>query len=173
MPKIDLRLLPLIETLVGSGADWLAFEILDGVRSGRPAEHSEEEVREAYEAVRSFRRNETPPPELKIRETAEEPLAGDEQIDFAARYVIDRISEAIAMENASLQQLNRIAIASQLNANSEAEEASPERSTSINTRLEGTDIFWNQYQAEEAISRLPELKKVLLEWGQSIRSNEQ
>ena len=42
MAILDPRLLPLLETLAASGADWLAFEIVDGVRRGREPEEPEE-----------------------------------------------------------------------------------------------------------------------------------
>jgi hypothetical protein len=170
MATIDPRLLPLIETLVGSGADWLAFEILDGIRSGRPEEDSEEEVREAHRAVRSFRRHKTSPPEIKVRKTVVEPLVGDEQIDFAATYVIDRISQAIEMTRASLQQLNRIASRSETRL--EPAEADSERAAGIHIRLQDSEIVSSQSQADEALNRLPELRKVLLEWSQSVHQGE-
>ena len=170
MATIDPRLLPLIETLIASGADWLAFEILDGIRSGRAAEDSEEEVREARGAVRSFRRNKTSPPEISVRETVVEALAGDEQINFAATYLIDRISQAIEMTRASLQQLNQIA--SRSAAESELADPGAEHATSIHIRLEGSDIVSSQSQSDEALNRLPELRKALLEWSQSVRQGE-
>ena len=38
MAILEARLLPLIETLAEAGADWLAFEVVDGIRAGRVAE---------------------------------------------------------------------------------------------------------------------------------------
>lgn len=163
---IDPRLLPLIETLISSGADWLAFEILEGIRAGRPAEDSEEEIKAARLAVRSFRRHRASPPELKIRETVLEPIAGDEQINFAAQYLIERISAAIDMERASLQQLDQVVAWSKRSLEAPADSG---RDSSVTIRLEDSDIVSNQNQAEEALKRLPDLRKALFEWAQSVR----
>lgn len=171
MAIIDLRLLPLIETLADSGADWLAFEILDGIRSGKLAEDSEDDVREAHRAVRSFRRYETSPPEMEVKETLSQPLAGDDQIDYAVAYVIDRISQAIEMAKASLQQLDQIASRSRVGV--EPAEVGIALATDVHIRMEGTKFVSTQKQAEAALSILPELRKALLQWSQSVRQGEQ
>jgi hypothetical protein len=173
MATIDPRLLPLIETLVDSGADWLAFEILDGIRAGRHTEDSEEEIREARRAVHSFRRNKkTSPPEIQIKETSMEPIVGDDQIDFSINYVIDRISQVIEMTGSTLVQLSQIA--SQSNAHSELlVPGDGDRATSIHIRLEGSEVVSNTILAEEALNRLPELRTSLLEWSKSVRQGKQ
>jgi hypothetical protein len=38
MARLDARLLPLLETLSASGADWLAIELVEGIGFGRIAE---------------------------------------------------------------------------------------------------------------------------------------
>jgi hypothetical protein len=117
--------------------------------------------------VRSFRRNKTSPPEIRVRETVVEALAGDEQINFAATYLIDRITHAIEMTRASLQQLDLIA--SRSDAQSELADPGSEYATSIHIMLEGSDIVSSQSQSDEALNRLPELRKALLDWSQSVR----
>ena len=52
MATIDPRLLPLIETLVAVDADWLALEILDGLRLGIVAEEIPEHLLATQLAVR-------------------------------------------------------------------------------------------------------------------------
>jgi hypothetical protein len=74
MAKIDPRLLPLIEALSASGADWLAFEILDGIRTGRRAEDSEEELRDARRAVSAFRQKGEPLAERESGHDFADPL---------------------------------------------------------------------------------------------------
>jgi len=170
MATIDPRLLPLIETLMVSGADWLAFEILDGIRSGRPAEDSEEEAKKARLAVRSFRQRKAPPLESKVRETFVEPLVGDAQIEFAAAYVIDRTSQAIEMARLALQQLDQIALRS--HGRSGPLGGDFEHGGHIQIRLEDNNLVLSQSQAEEAQGRLPELRRALSAWSHSVRQGE-
>lgn len=42
MATLNPRLLPLIETLIGVGADWLAIEVIETLNRGRWPEESEE-----------------------------------------------------------------------------------------------------------------------------------
>src|SRR5579871_4705022 len=109
MATIDPRLVPLIETLIVADADWLALEILDGLRLGIVAEEIPEHLLATQLAVREAKRQErrsegraVPPPVAK-------PILGDDQVDWAAKYVVDRLSDAVSMLRASLDQLNQIA----------------------------------------------------------------
>jgi hypothetical protein len=91
MALIDSRLLPLIDLLAGAGADWLAFELMDYIRAGRPAEDPPEVLAQSRMQVREGR-GEGPlePPEI-VATSATSPIVGDEQILWAARYVADRL----------------------------------------------------------------------------------
>ena len=171
MATIDSRLLPLIETLIASGADWLAVEILSEIRMGRPDEHSEDELREAREAVETFRKEQTAPPMLETRQTNVRHLSGDEQIEFAANYAVERITQNIGMAEASLQQLDEIANRSA--AHSDASSGSARQQAAIELRwLDGEGTF-NRPQAEDARAKLPALRKALAEWSKSVREGEQ
>jgi hypothetical protein len=162
---IDPRLLALIETLSASGADWLAFEILESIRAGRPAEDSEEEIQRARSAVRSFRRREASPLAREVSETWFKPIAGDEQLEFAATYVIDRVSEAVAMARASFDNLDKLAAHAQ--KTSESAGSYDRLAPNINLRFEDTDLVSDRTQADEASARLAELRTVVLEWLES------
>lgn len=81
MTVLDTRLLPLLETLVGAAADWLAFEIVDGVRRGREPLEPEELLRAAREKVRSRRLSDRLSAEIPV---LSEPILGDDQIVWAA-----------------------------------------------------------------------------------------
>jgi hypothetical protein len=94
MAAIDSRITPLVETLIASGADSLALEILTQIRKGRVEEHSEEELREAREAIGSFRKGKRAP-EFVTREPQVRHLTGEEQIEFAAEYAIERLTQEI------------------------------------------------------------------------------
>lgn len=92
MAILDPRLLPLLETLAETGADWLAFEIVDGVRRGREPEEPEDLLAAVRERVRSGqyvkRLFSAVPPVV-------EPILGDDQIVWAANYVAARLDGAL------------------------------------------------------------------------------
>jgi hypothetical protein len=108
MATIDPRLIELIDTLVAAGADWLAFEIFDGIRSGKPGEESDNRDREMHRGLRSWKDDKSSAPGTRKGEAVMKPIEGDDQIEFAASYVVDRITEAIEMTRMSLDNLNRI-----------------------------------------------------------------
>jgi hypothetical protein len=101
MAIIEPRLLPLIETLAQAGADWLAFEVLDGIRtSGMPEEHLETlamihgAVRSAkLENFRGEKRGTTVPGSVPQAGT----IVGNDQIRWAAEYVHKRLEDALLM----------------------------------------------------------------------------
>lgn len=106
MAVLDPRLLPLLETLADAGADWLAFEIMDGVSRGREPLESEERLREAREKVRAQ--------QLSDRLSADisalpEPILGDDQIVWAVTYVTVRLDGALADLNEGCAMIEAIA----------------------------------------------------------------
>jgi hypothetical protein len=103
---LDTRLLPLIETLTEAGADWLAFELVDGIRRGVEAEEPEELLVLARERVRSGVAGERRP--MKLAELAT-PILGDDQIVWAAQYVVNRLDAALADLAAASNLLEAIA----------------------------------------------------------------
>jgi hypothetical protein len=172
MATVDPRLTPLIETLIASGADWLAVEILSEIRMGRVDEHSEEELKEAREAVETFRKEKTvPPPTLETRQTSVRHLSGDEQIEFAANYAVQRITQNIEMAGASLQKLNEIANRSTAHLGVPSDSA--RQKADIELRWLDTEGTLNRSQTEEARSNLPALWKSLSEWSNSAREGTQ
>ncbi len=92
MTVLDPRLLPLLETLSSVGADWLAFEIVDGVRRGRETLEPEELLQAAREKVRSRQLSERMSADIPV---LAEPILGDDQIAWAANYVADRLDSAL------------------------------------------------------------------------------
>jgi hypothetical protein len=172
MATIDPRLTPLIETLIASGADWLAVEILSEIRMGRVDEPSDAELREAREAVEMFRKEKTvPPPTLVTRHTNVRHLGGDEQIEFAANYAVERITQNIEMAGASLQQLNEVANRSIAHGDVPSDSARPK--ADIELRWLDTEGALNGPQTEEARAKLPALRKALSEWSISARKGTQ
>jgi hypothetical protein len=53
MAILDRRLIPFIEMLADLGLDWLAFELIDGIRRGREPEESAKALMVARERVRA------------------------------------------------------------------------------------------------------------------------
>ena len=164
MATIDSRLIPLIETLVNSGVDWLAFEILDGIRLGRAQISTEEEVQAARRAVWSFRKGHAPL-NLETIEAAVSPLTGDDQIRFAEEYTIERISQSIAMVEASLLKLNQIAT----RASEPLDEGETASEDAIVLRWTDGEESLTRRQAEETLPKLPALRGALAEWSKSVR----
>lgn len=107
MAVLDPRLIPLIETLVDADLDWLAFEITEGVRRGVESE----ETAETLEMARADAQEKRPPPErviLDAQPVTASPLLGDDQIDWAGRYVVARIDDSLAALAASLDNLDAL-----------------------------------------------------------------
>ena len=106
MTILEPRLLPLLETLAANGADWLAFEIVDGVRRGREPEEPEKLLRAARENARSSQ-----PVRIPSSETPKlaEPILGDDQIAWAADYVLARLDGVLADLDAGCAMIEIIA----------------------------------------------------------------
>jgi hypothetical protein len=168
MATIDPRLIELVDTLVAAGADWLAFEIFDGIRSGRPGEESDNRDREMHRGLRSWKDETSSAPGTRVGETVMKPIEGDDQIEFAARYVVDRITEAIEMTSVSLDNLNRISAKS----SESASEVDLGSQTAITLGLEDSEFRFTQDQAEQSRRLLPELRTSLSEWSVRVRQKE-
>lgn len=168
MATIDPRLIELVETQVATGADWLAFEIFDGIRSGRPEKHSDNRGGEKHRGFRSWKKDKSSVPEPRIGEAVMKPIEGDDQIEFAATYVINRITEAIEMTRMSLDNLNQISAKSS-EKRSEGELGSQ---TSITLGFEDNESHLTQDQAAQLLHLLPELRTSLSEWSVRVRQKE-
>ena len=170
MATIDPRLLPLIEVLSASGADWLAFEILDGIRVGRRAEDSEEELREARRAVSAFRQKGEPITEREAGHDSVDLIAGDDQIDFAANYVSDRLADSIQMLESSFANLEMLAVGK---PNEAPVPGAPDGDgTAVTVRIEGSDIIASHGDTRESLTKLSELRESLAEWAARARAGE-
>jgi hypothetical protein len=112
---IDTRILPLIETLVQVGADWLAFEVLEGIQAGEVSEEPHEKLRLAQESVRSKKR---PIKQRPLEEPSGPPAAllrlDEAQLVWAAAYVSQRLRDSVVMLEQSFERLEAISISSKL-----------------------------------------------------------
>jgi hypothetical protein len=168
MATIDPRLLELVDTLVAAGADWLAFEIFDEIRSGKPGEESDNRDGEMHRGLRSWKDDKSSEPETRKGEALVKPIEGDDQIEFAASYVIDRISEAIEMTSMSLDNLNQIS--SKSSENPSEVDTGPQ--AAIILGLEDSEFRFTQDQAEQLRRLLPELRSSLSEWSIRVRQKD-
>jgi hypothetical protein len=164
MASIDSRITPLIETLIASGADPIALEILSEIRRGRVDEDTEEELREAREAIGHFRDGKRPP-EFVPREPEVRHLSGEKQIQFAADYTIERLTRDFEMAEASFENLNKITMGA------DGEGASLSINKSANIVLQWVDIegVLDRKQIEEARAKLPVLREALSAWSTAAR----
>ncbi len=164
MATIDARITPLIETLIASGADSIALEILSEIRRGRVDEDTEEELREAREAIGHFRKGERPP-EFVPREPKVRHLNGEEQIEFASEYAIERLTRDLEMAEASLDNLNKIT----MGADGDGASVVANRPANIVLRWVDFAGTLDRKQIEEARAKLPELREALSAWSTAAR----
>jgi hypothetical protein len=109
MAILDPRLLALIETLAAEGADWLAFELVDGIQRGREPEEPEDALASAREQVRLGEQGRREPV-LSMSPTM--PILGDDQIVWAVTYVSERLDSALKDLAGASDALNTIAAGS-------------------------------------------------------------
>lgn len=107
MAILDPRLLQIFETLIVSRADWLLFELIEGIEAGIVVEETADDLASARVLARQER--ESPRPVERIAVSPESrPLQGDDQVVWAARYVGSRLKEVLAMMDASAERLNML-----------------------------------------------------------------
>ena len=107
MATINPRLLPLIETLIVVGADWLAIELVETLSQGRWPEESEEALAATRAQVRDGAM------QKRSRESVHKEVTGrdispQEQVRWAAAFVADRIDAALGDLAGSLSNLDVI-----------------------------------------------------------------
>lgn len=107
MAILDSRVLELIETLVAARLDWLAFELIEGIRLGRSPEEPEEALAAARESIRS---NAQPKArgEPQVLLAGPQPIPAGEQVEWAAAYVEERLEAALEQLQASTDTLDFI-----------------------------------------------------------------
>ena len=172
MAILEPRLLPLIETLAEAGADWLAFEVVDGIRAGRVSEEHLETLAMIQEAVRSAKLETFRPEKRGSTVPGSVPQAvaiiGDGQIRWAAEYVHKRLADALLMLQTSLDQLQSI-----VSTPAAHDRISPEigASNEITLIIQADEQKLSVRKAEtaNAIATLEQLRKALSSWEASTR----
>lgn len=168
MATIDPRLLPLIETLIAVDADWLALEILDGLRLGIVAEETPEHLLATQLAVREAKRQERRSEERAVPSPVGKPIVGNEQIDWAARYVADRLSDAVSTLRASFDQLNQI-VRSNWEVHASPSDRALEKGFELALQTEDRGPILRSAEIGDAISAIPRLREALFSWANSMK----
>lgn len=172
MAVLDPRLLPLIETLAAVGADWLAFEIIDGIRLGREPEEPETLLALARERVRLGEPGERGSTKLP---RSSDPILGDDQVTWAAKYVLERIDSALADLSHGSAFLEAIVEATPSHRPSDQpEDAETDRFRPIKIAIvDQEDGAIDRESIETARSGLQDLRQALETWSLAARSTSQ
>lgn len=165
MGSIDARLTPLIETLITSGADAIAVELLIAIQQGWVEEDSADELRQAREAVGHFRDGNQQKEFPHTREPKVHHLTGDEQIEFAAEYVIERVARELEMTDASLENLNKI-----VNGSENAPAKGIGDTSPVTLRRGDDERDLGRKQLEFGRTQLAALREALSTWSLSARA---
>ena len=166
MAILDPRLLPFIEVLAELGLDWLAFELVEGVQRG--AEHVEDES--ALRLARDRARRATDAREHVGRfgppGSMAPPLLGDDQLEWATRYVDDRLSAALDQMAHSLDALDEIVAGADARPS-----AGPVPTTRLVLRGDDSVDAAGRGEVDGARARLGALREALVAWLLHERSD--
>ena len=157
MAVLDRRLIPFIEMLVELGMDWLAFELMEGIRLGREPVASEDELAlvRQWAGHRKAVTVEGDPED----DTLAEPLLGDAQLEWAARYVDERLEAALEEMSASIGALDEIA------ASGRDRPAKPAEASTMLVLLDSEeDRPVGVTEIKEAQAHLAQLRQSLEDW---------
>src|SRR5262249_47905839 len=123
---------------------------------------------EMHRGWRSWKDEKSSEPGTRKRDAPMKPIEGDDQIEFAASYVANRITEAMEMTEISLNNLNRISARS----SEHPSEVDAGSQTSITLGLEDSEFRFTRDQAEQLRRLLPDLRTSLSEWSIRVRQKE-
>jgi hypothetical protein len=155
----------LIETLIAADADWLALEILDGLRVGRVPEETRENLKSTQLAIRAAKRQERQSDKRAVPPRVGTPIVGDEQIDWASKYVADRIFDAVSMLRVSFNQLNQI-----VSSNAEFHAGTFEKQFDLTLQVEAEGPSLRGSDVDDAIATIPNLREALTTWADATRN---
>lgn len=167
MARLDRRLFPFLEMLVDLGLDWLAFEVVDGIRHGVEPWEPEDVLAEARARARvgePVRLEERKRPDIPAEA---KPLLGDEQLDWVVGYIERRLEETLAEAITALRNLDAV-----IDESSMIDARAPDLARNV-TKLvllgdeEASTL--DLRQAEEAQLQLEKLKGALVGWLKSTR----
>jgi len=168
MAVLDPRLIPLIETLTSLGADWLAFELIDGVRRGREFEETPSSLAISRQQIRE---GDAPKPiEEESLPTSEPlPILGDDQIEWAVTYVIERLDAALAEFDVSLDNLDQIVVGQAVDPPMKHYEDAGEMLIVLSDGPDQRKVDRDAIQRAQAL--IPRLRTALEGWSNQVRSD--
>ena len=165
MAALNPRLLPLVETLIGVGADWLAVELIDNVNRGRWPEESEDllavtrtQVREGVAQKRER--------ELVHKSVEPVPIPEDEQIDWAAGFIEKRLQWALDDLDSAFVNLDTLL--GQAPAQPTAAKRD-ERSLVVRLGSGDASAKLSRYDIEQARAGMEQLRIALRRWSRDAR----
>ena len=162
---LDPRLLPLIEVLAETGLDWLAFELVEGAGRGEePIEDGFALRRARARARRTSDAGEYTEP-LAPSGGAATPLLGLDQLEWAARFVDERLTAALDQMARSLDALDDIV------AGVEDRSSDSAVATKLVLRDDDRVEIIGRADVEGALARLSALREALESWLLNERSD--
>lgn len=162
MAILNQRLVPLIETLIELGIDWLAFELIDGIRRGEEPEEDERALaltRERAGTTHSIAMEQSP-----WADDGPKAYSDNGQLDWAVRYIHERLAATLNEMMGSIDMLDDIV------DDGNTERVLPAGASAVLVLLGGEEHPVGRAQVEAAQGRLPELRKALDAWVVSARS---
>lgn len=169
MAALNPRMLDLIETLAAARMDWLAFELIEAIQRGRTS-------RETPDMLAMTRRNvrEDDQPkatgEPKLVSQEPRPIEGDDQIDWATKYVAERLDATLACLLQSIETLDAIT-----GGDAKRHEGAADHDGEPLVVLADGEIERQvrRAQVEAAIAALPQLRHALDAWSAEVRGQAQ
>lgn len=165
MATLDPRLLELIEALRGTRLDWLAFELIDGIRQGWVSTEPPETLMKARVSARS-REKPRARRETTLGAQPADPIEGSDQIKWAAEYVAQRLDDTLAMLHRSTENLEMI-----VNASDSSVDLNPENNQEVAIEFiepEGGRRRVGRNEANAARAALPKLRAALEAWSSNV-----
>ncbi|MGI4794257.1 MAG: hypothetical protein ACRYG8_09290 [Janthinobacterium lividum] len=172
MAVLDVRVLELVETLVRSRLDWLAFELISAIEAGRPVDEPEEALEAARRSIRS---GDQPKARSEPQATLAlpEPIPADEQVDFAAEYVEERLDAALVQLQASIETLDAIVEGTTGNPKLREAAALDARTARVTTVAVVLEIEGDRRSGLEGVANarrtFPVLRAALADWAARSR----
>ena len=164
MAVLDRRLLQFIEMLTDIGMDWLAFELIEGVRRGREPTETEEILTLARDPTRTGHQEEL---KYSVGDGLEvQPILGDAQLNWAVEYVDQRLEAILAEMAASFGALDAL-VASRSDTTTESRPGP----TIVVLLSADEERKLDQNLVREAQARLPTLQQSLRDWLTSAQSS--
>ena len=163
MAILNQRLVPLIEILTELGVDWLAFELIDGIRRGEEPEEDERALALTRERTKTGH-----PVEMQQYPPADDgpkPYADDGQLEWAVRYICERLGATLTEMTDSIDVLDEIV------DDGDAKRLRHSGASAVLV-LDGAEHAVGRAQVKAAQARLPELRKALDDWVNSTRSEQ-